>query len=74
MLTAMGNVVPSHLMDRNLYPFTTLQPAGVADAGGDKAFDDDETLRTAAARDRAVALDPRGDAMNARALITSGCP
>lgn len=42
MLTAMGNVVPSHLMDRNLYPFTTLQPSGVADAGGDKAFDDDE--------------------------------
>jgi hypothetical protein len=25
MLTAMGNVVPSHLMDRNLYPFETLQ-------------------------------------------------
>lgn len=42
MLTAMGNVVPSHLMDRNLYPFATLQPTGVADAGGDRAFDDDE--------------------------------
>ena len=24
MLTAMGNVTPSHLMDRKLYPFTTL--------------------------------------------------
>lgn len=41
MLTAMGNVVPSHLMDRNLYPFTMLQATGVADAGGDKAFDDE---------------------------------
>jgi hypothetical protein len=38
----MGNVVPSHLMDRNLYPFTTIQATGVADAGGDKAFDDDD--------------------------------
>jgi tRNA 2-thiocytidine biosynthesis protein TtcA len=42
MLTAMGNVLPSHLMDRNLYPFTTLQTTGVADAAGDRAFDDDE--------------------------------
>jgi tRNA 2-thiocytidine biosynthesis protein TtcA len=42
MLTAMGQVVPSHLMDRNLYPFTTLQARGVADPDGDKAFDDDD--------------------------------
>ena len=42
MLTAMGNVLPSHLMDRNLYPFTSLQATGVADAGGDRAFDDDD--------------------------------
>jgi len=42
MFNAMANVVPSHLMDRNLYPFTTLQATGVADAGGDRAFDDDE--------------------------------
>jgi tRNA 2-thiocytidine biosynthesis protein TtcA len=39
---AMGNVVPSHLMDRNLHPFTTLQTTGLADAGGDRAFDDDD--------------------------------
>ncbi len=42
MLRAMGHVVPSHLMDRNLYPFTTIQPRGVADPAGDKAFDDDD--------------------------------
>jgi tRNA 2-thiocytidine biosynthesis protein TtcA len=41
MLHAMGHVVPSHLMDRNLYPFTTLQATGSAFAGGDIAFDDE---------------------------------
>jgi tRNA 2-thiocytidine biosynthesis protein TtcA len=41
MLGAMAHVTPSHLMDRNLYPFTSITPDGVADAGGDKAFDDD---------------------------------
>ncbi|MBQ1765828.1 MAG: tRNA 2-thiocytidine(32) synthetase TtcA [Aquincola sp.] len=42
MFTAMGNIVPSHMMDRKLYPFTTLQATGIADPQGDKAFDDDE--------------------------------
>ena len=46
MLHAMAHVVPSHLMDRNLYPFGTIQATGVADPGGDKAFDDDETCAT----------------------------
>ena len=41
MFTAMGRIVPSHLMDRNLFPFTTLKATGVADAGGDIAFDDE---------------------------------
>ena len=43
MLKAMGHVVPSHLMDRNLHPFTTLQATGQPDAQGDIAFDDDES-------------------------------
>jgi tRNA 2-thiocytidine biosynthesis protein TtcA len=42
LFNAMGRVTPSHLMDRNLYPFETLQPSGVANARGDKAFDDDD--------------------------------
>jgi tRNA 2-thiocytidine biosynthesis protein TtcA len=42
MLRAMAHVVPSHLLDRNLHPFATLQPTGVADALGDKAFDEDD--------------------------------
>jgi tRNA 2-thiocytidine biosynthesis protein TtcA len=42
MANALAHVVPSHLQDRNLYPFQSLQAAGVPDAAGDKAFDDDE--------------------------------
>ncbi|MBU6258073.1 MAG: tRNA 2-thiocytidine(32) synthetase TtcA [Burkholderiales bacterium] len=41
MLRAMGQVVPSHLMDRNLYPFRQVKATGVADRGGDIAFDDE---------------------------------
>ena len=47
MFTAMGNLVPSHLMDRNLYPFTTLQATGQPDPGGDRAFDEEEDCGTA---------------------------
>jgi tRNA 2-thiocytidine biosynthesis protein TtcA len=42
MLRAMGHVVTSHLLDRNLHPFATLQPNGVADPQGDRAFDDND--------------------------------
>ncbi len=38
---AMARVVPSHLMDPNLYGFATLRATGVADADGDRAFDAD---------------------------------
>ncbi len=41
MLRAMAHVVPSHLMDRNLYPFAAIQATGVADALGDIAFDEE---------------------------------
>ena len=42
IFNAMGRITPSHLMDRNLYPFATLQTNGVVDPAGDKAFDEDE--------------------------------
>jgi tRNA 2-thiocytidine biosynthesis protein TtcA len=42
MYRAMGNIVTSHMLDRNLYPFAGLQATGIADPGGDKAFDDDD--------------------------------
>jgi tRNA 2-thiocytidine biosynthesis protein TtcA len=49
LFTAMGNIVPSHLMDRNLYPFTTLQTTGVVNPAGDRAFDEDDCDSPAAA-------------------------
>ena len=41
MLTALQNVVPSHLMDRRLYPFESIAVTGEASEDGDKAFDDE---------------------------------
>ncbi len=49
LFTAMGNITPSHMMDRNLYPFSTLKTTGVPDAGGDVAFDDAEICAPPAA-------------------------
>ncbi len=48
MFNAMGQIVPSHMMDRSLFPFATLKPTGSAFAGGDIAFDDDEGCGPAA--------------------------
>jgi tRNA 2-thiocytidine biosynthesis protein TtcA len=50
MFRAMSTVVPSHLADRKLFPFETIQATGVADPQGDRAFDpDDEPCATATA-------------------------
>ncbi|EHR73066.1 putative ATPase of the PP-loop superfamily implicated in cell cycle control [Burkholderiales bacterium JOSHI_001] len=49
MFSAMGNITLSHMMDRKLYPFTTVQATGTPHAGGDIAFDDDEGCGPAAA-------------------------
>jgi tRNA 2-thiocytidine biosynthesis protein TtcA len=46
MLTAMGNITPSHMMDRKLFPFTTIRPTGAPVADGDIAFDEDESCGT----------------------------
>ena len=39
IFNALGNVAPSHLMDRNLFDFVGLKPIGRANPGGDTAFD-----------------------------------
>jgi tRNA 2-thiocytidine biosynthesis protein TtcA len=65
MFTALGHVVPSHLLDRNLYPFATLQTTGLADAGGDKAFDEDDDCGTPPAALQAIALRLDRDASEA---------
>jgi tRNA 2-thiocytidine biosynthesis protein TtcA len=46
MLKSLQNVVPSHLMDRQLFPFETLHTTGVADNNGDTAFDAEPLLQT----------------------------
>jgi tRNA 2-thiocytidine biosynthesis protein TtcA len=47
MLTALQNVVPSHLMDRRLYPFETLKTTGLPSDEGDTAFDEEPLPLTA---------------------------
>ncbi|SAL63495.1 tRNA 2-thiocytidine(32) synthetase TtcA [Caballeronia telluris] len=41
MFNALGNVVPSHLMDHTLFPFAGLRATGEADPQGDIAFDEE---------------------------------
>jgi tRNA 2-thiocytidine biosynthesis protein TtcA len=41
VFSALTRVVPSHLMDRELFDFAGLAPTGVPDADGDIAFDVD---------------------------------
>ena len=40
IFNALGNVKPSHLMDRTLHDFTQVKVTGVINAEGDKAFDE----------------------------------
>jgi len=48
LFTALSSIVPSHLMDRNLYPFQTIKASGRPEAGGAIAFDEDEGCGTPA--------------------------
>jgi tRNA 2-thiocytidine biosynthesis protein TtcA len=41
MFTALQNVVPSHLMDAKRYDFKGIKITGIADADGDKVFDEE---------------------------------
>ena len=44
---ALAKVVPSHLMDRSLFDFAAVRATGVAEPGGDIAFDVDADLERA---------------------------
>ncbi|HMN93682.1 MAG TPA: tRNA 2-thiocytidine(32) synthetase TtcA [Hydrogenophaga sp.] len=68
MLTALQNVVPSHLMDRTLFPFETIEATGVADEDGDKAFDEEPVASPAAQRWEADLAEP-GNARAEAAVI-----
>ena len=61
MLRAMGHITPSHLMDRALFPFTTLAPTGQPNPQGDKAFDDEADCAAPSAA-KPIRLMPRGPA------------
>ena len=39
MFNSLQNVVPSHLLDPQLFDFENARATGVADENGDKAFD-----------------------------------
>ena len=41
IFSSLNTVVPSHLMDKDLFAFKQLTATGVADDNGDKAFDDE---------------------------------
>jgi tRNA 2-thiocytidine biosynthesis protein TtcA len=57
---ALQTVVPSHLMDRQLFDFAGLKATGSPDAGGDLAFDHDPDLPLHGAQPSAVVtLVPR---------------
>src|SRR5690554_5357324 len=45
---ALSRVVPTHLMDKQLFDFAGLAPTGLADEDGDKAFDEDMLQAVAA--------------------------
>jgi len=44
IFNAMGNVVPTHLLDRSLNDCARLRATGMPSADGDIAFDADESL------------------------------
>ena len=46
IFTAMANITPSHMMDRQLFPFTSSKARGRPEPDGDIAFDEDESCAT----------------------------
>jgi tRNA 2-thiocytidine biosynthesis protein TtcA len=58
MFAALGHVVPSHLMDRQLFGFEALQATGVPDPQGDLAFDADEGCAPQAPAQGVITVHP----------------
>ena len=48
VFTAMANITPSHMMDRQLFPFATIAATGRPEPEGDIAFDEDAQCGTPA--------------------------
>ena len=65
IFNAIGNVTPSHLMDRRLFDFAAVRAEGSAPADGDTAFDVDSALERAieaAAQAGAIPIARAGEA------------
>ncbi|HUL66139.1 MAG TPA: tRNA 2-thiocytidine(32) synthetase TtcA [Burkholderiaceae bacterium] len=58
---ALSRIVPSHLMDSGVYDFTGLRATGVADTGGDIAFDDEPCTSDSPAAPDSIVLRPVDD-------------
>jgi len=56
IFNAMGNVVPTHLLDRTLQDFASVRASGVPCADGDRAFDDDMPAQAALASPHEIAF------------------
>jgi tRNA 2-thiocytidine biosynthesis protein TtcA len=69
MFSALQNIVPSHLMDRSLFPFQTIRATGEASEDGDKAFDD-EPLPSTVPPLLSDEPDATGNASSARTVIS----
>ncbi|NYT80234.1 tRNA 2-thiocytidine(32) synthetase TtcA [Alcaligenaceae bacterium] len=61
---ALSRVVPSHLMDTELFDFTGLKPTGIPDDNGDKAFDADDFDALAASTLLPEGVRPRGQTLD----------
>lgn len=53
---AMANIAPSHMMDRQLFPFATLKPSGRPEPDGDIAFDEDDSCAAPAPAGTRIAV------------------
>jgi tRNA 2-thiocytidine biosynthesis protein TtcA len=70
MFSALQNIVPSHLMDRSLFPFETIRATGEASEDGDKAFDEEPLPRAQAVAPHDPAwVAPTGNALAPQAVI-----
>ena len=65
IFNSLSRVVPSHLMDRELFDFAGLKPTGLPDADGDIAFDHEDPQEGAA-------QDCGGDDMIEKTIRFSG--
>jgi tRNA 2-thiocytidine biosynthesis protein TtcA len=59
IFNAMGNVVPTHLLDRALNDFGSVRATGVPMADGDIAFDTDDSLTREAPAPAIAIVDAR---------------